>query len=198
MSDKYSLVRASQLPGGNIEITRDCREGRTLRSMFSKIITDPQWNILAYVDVKMIPRQRHVDPFFHMISSYDRASKDDRWFGIEEFHPEIMGDFNYEMVNEPIFDNEQDHIQWIYNHSKNMYNLYVFGTKGTGTCFHQTYHLIDHWYKVEAGQITTNVRPTFAPSDNFTYAYNTRPSEPSDFVKKCVNLAKENYKVKAK
>lgn len=194
----YNLVKASQLPDGNIEIIRRFYEGRVALPMFSKIIADPKWNVLAYVDVKMIPPQRHINSFYSMIRSYNLSSKNDRWFGIEEFHPEIIGNFTYKVISDPVRDNCTDHIQWVYNHSRRMYDLYLFGMAGEGTCTHMSYSQPKHWYKVEAGQITTNVRPTLASSENYTYKYNTCPAEPSDFVIKCVNWAKENLKVKQK
>ena len=198
MSDKkeelpVNLVSTKQLPDGNTEIMVKEYWYNQLWPVFSKIIINQNYDILAYVDVRMIPEPKEVDV------------KYGRWFGIQEFHPEMIGDFIFE-VNW-IGGEKYKKIGgwygsiWKRISSENMYEFnlsasaYAAITAASG--IRRGLGLHQNWYRIENGKITTNVG-LMNPGLTYTYLYDTRPSEPSEMIKAHVNWQKERDAQKLK
>ena len=132
---------------------------------FTKILLNPNHEILAYIDVQRIPRQ------------FESQFKDWKWFGIQEFHPELIGDFTHVITDkedESLFRNFWKH--------KSDEHLYILDTS----------YLSDRedWYRVGTDPLNDGyIETNFGVLDGSTrsYKYNTHPVVPADKIKNLKN-----------
>ena len=132
---------------------------------FTKILVNQNNEILAYIDVQRIPQQ------------FESQFKDWKWFGIQEFHPELIGDFTHVITDkedESLFRNFWKH--------KTDEHLYILDT--SNICYHEDWYLIET-DPLNDGYIKTN----FGILDGSTrsYKYNTHPVVPADKIKNLKN-----------
>ena len=151
---------------GNIEYTIQYKTF-VITPNFTKILVGPNNEILAYIDVQRIPK-----PF-------ESQFKDWKWFGIQEFHPELIGDFEY-----VISDKKTEPFFWEHRSDD---HLYILDTSGLT--------IRKDWYRVKMnplidGKIETN----FGILDDSTrsYKYNTHPSAPTNRITLLTNAILAN------
>ena len=132
---------------------------------FTKILLNPNHEILAYIDVQRIPRQ------------FESQFKDWKWFGIQEFHPELIGDFMH-----VISDKEGDSFFrnfWKHRADEHLYTL------DTSCISHY-----EDWYRVETDILSDGfIKTNFGVLDGSTrsYKYNTHPSAPTQRIENLKN-----------
>ena len=150
-------------PDGNIEYTVKY-ETFVLTPNFTKILVGSNNEILAYIDVQRIPR-----PF-------ESQFKDWKWFGIQEFHPELIGDFTHTILN------RKNDIFYVWKHQTNDH-LYILDTSRLARR--------EDWYCVKTDPLNNGtIETNFGILDGSTrsYRYYTHPSVPTNRIE---NLKKE-------
>lgn len=148
------LYTKKQRTDGNTEYTVRYRVGINTLPGFTKILVNPKNKILAYIDVQRVPEQ------------YASTFKTWKWFGIQEFHPELIGDFKHVVT-----DKENDNFFGDTWQHKTDEHLYVLQTERKDWYRVHT----DLWYK---GMIETNYHAWIEYDTRF-YKYNTHPSVPT-------------------
>ena len=132
---------------------------------FTKILVNPEHEILAYIDVQCIPR-----PFKSQFKNW-------KWFGIQEFHPELIGDFTHEITDktdEPFYRNFWKH--------KTDEHLYILDT--SNICHHED------WYLIETDPLNNGyIKTNFGVLDGSTrsYKYDTHPIAPTNKIENLKN-----------
>lgn len=124
-----------------------------LTPSLTKLLLNENHEILAYIDIQ------HISP----VSDDDLKSW--QWFGIQEWHPKLIGEFKHTIQTKegtPFFRDV-----WIYNPDENLYTL------SSGNL-----SVHEDWYKVDDGIITTN----YINGMTRSYKYNTRPLTPTDKI----------------
>ena len=134
---------------------------------FTKILVSPENEILAYIDVQKLPRQ-----------SFESQFKGWKWFGIQEFHPELIGDFTVTANRE---DDTLTGYLWKHDTTNHLYTLISSGLRQR-----------KDWYKVKThplveGTIETNFN-ILCEDDTRSYRYNTHPTEPTERIEKITKL----------
>lgn len=184
----YHLYSKDQKPDDNTEYTiKKYKVGERIAELwpeFTKILVNPSNDILAYIDVRMIPEQKNIN------------SKYGSWFGIQEFHPELIGDFTLE-IN---WNTDPSTGGWYgstWKHETNK-NLYTFNmSKDAETvCFLAAYHkpmcygspiqINPNWYEIMDKKIKTNIG-LIDTSITYTYPYETHPSVVPEHIKTAVS-----------
>lgn len=144
---------------GNIEYTVKNNTGLLMAQDLTKILCNTSGEILAYIDIQQIACPLK-DCILNTIT----------WFGIQEFHPELIGNFTQQVVKKGMeyrFD-----ATWEYDESKHLYKLIQHGPFPYGTS--------KNWFQVGIGNIRTNIDI----HDEKSYEYNTCPTEPVSQIKK--------------
>ena len=154
----------NKTPDGNIEYTIIYKAGFMYLADLTKILCNDKNDILAYIDIHQTNKK------------YDAQFKN-LWVNIQEFHPELIGDFTYE-INKHNQSSLNDCWTlhpgfWQYDAQKHLYtfNLYTqFGTK-------------QDWFRVHTdpmhdGQIETNFHISNVNDTRF-YKFNTHPLAPT-------------------
>lgn len=127
---------------------------------FTKILLNPNNEILAYIDVQRIPAP--------VRTQFKRW----KWFGIQEFFPELIGDFSH-----PITEEENRSFSgdcWLHKTNE---HLYILDTAGLSR--HQD------WYRVGTDLLNEGfIETNFGILDHSTrsYKYNTHPSAPTQRI----------------
>ena len=132
---------------------------------FTKILLNPNKEILAYIDVQRVPA-----PFKSQFKQW-------KWFGIQEFHPELIGDFSHLVTEEENGSFAGD--CWLHKSNE---HLYILDTSGLS--HHQD------WYRVGTDLINEGfIETNFGVLDGTTrsYRYNTHPSEPTQQIENLKN-----------
>ena len=134
---------------------------------FTKILLNPNHEILAYIDIQRIPRQ------------FESQFKDWKWFGIQEFHPELIGDFTH------VITDKEDESRFLFRNfwkHKSDEHLYILDTSYLSDC--------EDWYRVGTDPLNDGyIETNFGVLDGSTrsYKYNTHPVVPADKIKNLKN-----------
>ena len=153
-------------PNGATEYTIRYQQSSSFNApSFTKILVDKNNEILAYIDVQHIPQQ------------YQSQFKRWKWFGIQEFHPELIGDFQH--IIDKTEGNPYYRDTWTH---KTEEHLYILDTSQLSK--HQD------WYRVgnnafTEGFITTNFGILDGSVRN--YRYNTHPNKPTPRIEALKN-----------
>ena len=148
-SEIHKPFTKEQTPGGNILYTVQY-QGFSLTPSLTKLLLNKNNEILAYIDIQ------HIAPLS------DDNLKSWQWFGIQEWHPKLIGEFKHTIQTTegmPFFGD-----MWIYNPDENLYTL----SSGNLSVHHD-------WYKLGDGIITTN----YINGITRNYKYNTHPLAPT-------------------
>jgi len=132
---------------------------------FTKILINQNNEILAYIDVQRVPQQ------------FESQFKGWKWFGIQEFHPELIGDFTHVIT----YEEDESLYRNFWQHKTNEH-LYILDT--SNICHHEDWYLIET-DPLNDGYIKTN----FGILDGSTrsYKYDTHPSAPTARIEKLKN-----------
>ena len=107
---------------------------------FTKILLDPNNKILAYIDIQRIPA-----PFKSQFKLW-------KWFGIQEFQPELIGDFSCSVID------DKRGVVWKHKTDE---HLYILDTSGLSR--HQD------WYRVGTDPLNEGfIETNFGILDNST------------------------------
>ena len=157
MPNSTKLYTKQIRPDGNTEYTVKYRT-YVITPNFTKILVNKKNEILAYIDVQRIPRQ------------FESQFKDWKWFGIQEFHPELIGDFMH-----VISDKEGDSFFRNFWKHKADEHLYTLDTSSVS-------HYED-WYRVGTNFFNFGV----LDGSTRSYSYNTHPSAPTQQIENLKN-----------
>ena len=148
---------------GNTEYTIRYETALALTPNFTKILLNPNNEILAYIDVQRVP------------APVKTQFKRWKWFGIQEFHPELIGDFSCSVID------DKRGVVWEHKTDK---HLYILHSDAPSVSSRQD------WYRVGTDHLNEGfVETNFGILDHSTYSYkyNTHPSAPTQRIE---NLTK--------
>lgn len=153
-SNSRKIYDKNKLADGNTEYTIRYKTAYNIIPGFTKILVNQNNDILAYIDVQRIK------------APCDSQFKTWRWFGIQEFHPELIGDFIHVVTDKK----HESFFRTTWQH-KTGEHKYILDTSNVSR--HQD------WFYIftTGGMIETN----FGIMDKSTccYEYNTHPSVPT-------------------
>lgn len=166
MNPKAGVYTKKKMADGNTEYTVKYETCFAITPAFTKILVGPNNDILAYIDVRRI------------FAPYKSQFKRWKWFGIQEFHPELIGDFTHLVT-----DNENESFFGTTWQHKTSEHTYILDT--SNVCERKD------WFRVEfdplhgGNVVTTN----FGVCDGSTlsYEYDTSPSVPAERIEKLKN-----------
>lgn len=164
LSNSKKLYTKQVRTDGNVEYTVKY-ETFVITPNFTKILVNQNNEILAYIDVQRVPQQ------------FESQFKDWKWFGIQEFHPELIGDFTHVITDkegESFFRNFWKHIT--------NEHLYILDTSGI------SHH--EDWYRVGTNFLNEGfIKTNFGILDDSTrsYKYDTHPSAPTQRIENLKN-----------
>ena len=167
---KYDIeFTKTQNQDNNTEYTIIYKSGLMYLPDLTKMLCNNKNDILAYIDIK------------HTNQKYAAQFKN-FWVNIQEFHPELIGDFKYEInKNQEPTDNDLGYFTWYpgywqHDTEKHLYTFKHYTTLGA----------ITDWFLVHAepdynGQIETNFH-FYDKNDTRFYRYHTHPFMPTDRI----------------
>lgn len=149
-------------PDGNTEYTVWYKTW-IMTPNFTKILLNPNNEILAYIDVQRV------------YAPVETAFKLWKWFGIQEFHPELIGDFSCSVID------DKRGVVWEHKTDKHLYILHSAAPSVSSR---------QDWYRVGTDPLNKGfIETNFGILDHSTYSYeyNTHPSAPTQRIE---NLTK--------
>lgn len=155
-------------PDNNLLYTIKYLAGVALTPNLTKILCNKNGDILAYIDIKQLTDlQRKFNAQFKIL-----------WFGIQEWHPNLIGHFRTVLDQDYTDEFGIPHFtlhpgQWTHDSEKHLYTFTQYGPLGER----------QDWFRVHTdpmhdGKIETNFH-IYDKNDTRTYEYNTHPLTPT-------------------
>ena len=164
------IYTKSKKPNGNTEYTITYHIDNMFLSDLTKILCNPQNEILAFINIQQTSPQNSTN--FKCF-----------WVNIQEWHPELIGDFTYdinqEFKNKNIVKNNLNGY-WTYDANKHLYNFCGYRTAGMNSAM----KIQKNWFRIiDNNHIETNSH-IWQDNKTCTYKCNTRPTAPTPEIKK--------------